>query len=173
MDHFRRKILIEISIASAVIIALFVGIFLFVSNIQSNTDKIIDLRNTLTQKSLSLERFTILNKQYTDKAKNYLTSLQNVVPTRDKLINISKDFQNITVSTGLNYGFTLGNEAPATNENLGSIGFQLNLGGDLWKLVDFLPQLPRFHYLTMIDNLTLGGRDSSEQMNITGRVFFR
>ena len=173
MNHFRKKLIVELSITVAIIAALSGGIAFFGSNITKYSAETILLREQLAQRAAALQSLSVLKADYNSKAKNYLSVLYNIVPQKDQLINLSKELQSLTSQSKLNYGFSFIEEAAPTDRNLGWIKFRLNLSGGFEELLESVKALQGFHYLTALDNLSLNRQGANSQMVVNGRVFFR
>jgi len=174
MKAFRKRFVTEVVISLIVIGALAFGLVFFGFNIGRFTKKIVSVQRELYRRSASLESLATLRSEYVNKAQSYLNVLHNVVPLKDELIDLSKDFESLAGEEKLDYGFTFVGETTATSDSLGSVKFNLTLGGTLNRLLRFVKNLQNFHYLISLDTLSFN-RESEEttKMAIQGRVFFR
>ncbi|HXF44396.1 MAG TPA: type 4a pilus biogenesis protein PilO [Candidatus Paceibacterota bacterium] len=173
MNPSQKGIVIQISAALGIVCFLVLGVVLFGLNIKNSTAKIVTTREELALRTVSLQSLAALRADYTNKAKAYLNVLHNIVPKKDELIDLSKDFQAIASAGGLDYGFTfVGETAPSASE-LGSVKFNLKLGGDIMKLLTFLKDIQNFRYLVSVDSVLIFREESAMKMNVTGSVYFR
>ncbi len=174
MNHFRKNLTVEISIAVIVIAAFGAGILFFRAKIASSTEQIIKMRHDLSERNSSLQLYSALHSQYDSKAKNYLNVLYNIIPTRDQLIDLRQEFQSLAAKEKLDFGFAFfsGDEASARGET-GIVKFDLNLKGDLDQLINFIQSLEKFRYLITLDSFTMNRQGSTIQMIIKGQVYFR
>lgn len=173
MSSLFKKILVDNWISFSVIAFLIFGIIFFGFNISRFAEKLTKGRQDLAQRSASLQSLASLRTDYTDTAEAYLNVLHNVVPLKDELIDVSKDFQAIAAAGNLEYGFTFIGETPATADTLGFVKFNLALGGPLNELLNFVKSLENFRYLVNFENIAVSKNLETTRMAINGSVFFR
>ena len=173
MKAFHKRLVTELAISLIIIGAMALGLLFFGFNIIKFSKKIVSTRQELYDRSVSIESLATLRSDYTARAKNYLNVLYNVVPLKDELIDLSKDFSSLASGEKLEYGFTFVGESPATSVDLGSVEFNLTLGGTLERLLSFVENLQNFRYLINLDSLSLVGGAEQMKMSVRGKVFFR
>ncbi|MBI4034005.1 MAG: type 4a pilus biogenesis protein PilO [Candidatus Brennerbacteria bacterium] len=173
MDSFHKRITVQLSVSLAIIAALILGISLFGFQINKLSAKIAATRQELNERSAALQSLASLRSDYASKGQPYLNVLRNVVPQKDELIDLPKDFQAIAQEDGLEYGFTFLGEAPASAAALGSVKFSLSLGGGLTGLLSFLENMENFRYLVNLEDVSVSRGLEGMKMGIRGSVFFR
>ncbi|MFA6407300.1 MAG: type 4a pilus biogenesis protein PilO [Candidatus Paceibacterota bacterium] len=173
MDVFKKKITIEGLITAIIIIAISGGIYFFASKITAYSNEILTLRTELALRSSSLTMLANLRSEYISKAQKDFTALQNIIPVKDQLINIAKDFQFIATQAGFDSTFSFMSESPATVNTLGFLSFKLTFGGDFDKLLEFVKTLQDFRYLSDFTNFTITRGKDKAQLSVNGKVFFR
>ncbi|MCP6720406.1 MAG: hypothetical protein KJI72_03775 [Patescibacteria group bacterium] len=173
MKTFRKRLTTELVVSLITIGVLVIGLLFFGFNVGKFTKKIVAARQELAERATSLQSLAILRSEYSNKGEPYLNVLYNIIPLKDELIDLSKDFQSLAASERLDYGFTFVGETPATPGNLGSVRFSLSLGGSLNQLIDFIENLQNFRYLINLENIAMSGGASQTSMDIKGSVFFR
>lgn len=174
MIHFRRKLFFDIGTSLFIIAALVVGIIFFGRNITRHTLQISQHRETIVNRSASLDALASLIVQYNGKGKKYLDVLQGVIPVRDQLFSLKQEFQFIATQAGLDYSFEFLDEVPPEGETLGSLKFRVTIGGTLDKFLSFVRVIQHFRFLTTIDGITLARENlQKSRMVIRGQVFFR
>ncbi len=169
----RRRIAMQIGISLAIIAALVSGILFFGFHINKFSKKIATTRQELAERSIALRSLAVLRSEFTNKGQSYLNVLHNIVPKKDELIDLSKDIQAIAAAGNLEYGFNFLSETPAGATTLGSVRFDLSLGGDLNNLIDFIKNLQNFRYLINLENISLSREELAMKMEVRGNVFFR
>lgn len=173
MSNFQKKLIIEILIALAVIIALSVGIVIFWKNIGEYSTQIVSLRKQLVSWNKSVQSFVAIRSQYNTKAKEYLNILHNVLPERDALLELRKEFQFLAAGDNLSLNFSFASNLKTLSPLIGSVLFNMNLKGDFEKLIEFVKKMDNFQYLISLDNFTVTrGVEASESV-IKGQAFFR
>lgn len=173
MTPVQKRIAVQASIALGIVGVLVIGLVFFGFNISNITEKIVAAREELALRTTALQSLATLRADYTTKAQSYLGVLHNVVPHKDELIDLSKDFQTIASASELEYGFTFLGENMSTADSLGSVRFGLRLGGTLTNLLEFLDNLQNFRYLVQIESVSIFREESLMRMNLSGNVYFR
>lgn len=174
MQSFRKKFIVDLIISLVVLMALAGGLIFFGKIIAKTASQIVEARQGLVNKSSSLRFFAQLRKQYNDLAQNYLNIMYNIIPAKDQLINLSREFGTLANAEKLSYGFSFVEEVPVGNSNLGSVVFKINIAGEsLDQLLRFVKRLQNFKYLHSLDGFSLDRQDQGLALSIKGRVFFR
>lgn len=174
MNHFRKRLITELSISLLLVVALFIGILFFMGNISDYADKIVAARLLLASRSASINELAELHSEYNSKTSNYMNVLYNIIPSYDQLINLSNDFQSLAAQNKVGFNFSFSGEIPKNAGGLGSIGFNLEASSDNFNsLTTFLKSLQNFRYLNSIDNISTRSNNSILVMSIKGRVFYR
>ncbi len=173
MTPAQKRITVQISIALGIVGVLVIGLIFFGFNVRNLTQKIVTAREELALRTVALQSLATLRADYTGKAEAYLNVLHNIIPQKDELIDLSKDFQTIASASGLEYGFTFLGENPASADTLGSVKFGLKLGGTLANLLEFLKNIQNFRYLVQVESVSIFREESLMRMNLSGSVYFR
>lgn len=173
MDSFRKQIIFQVVIGLIILAALFAGLIFFGSNIRNYSVRINSARGELLERSASLSSLASVRNQYKTKAENYLNILNNIIPSRDQLINFAREVQAVTDDVS-GFGFTFVSENPPTANSFGIINFVINLQATIPQFRKFLENIENFKYIVTIENFGLS-RQSGEtfQIPIRGQVFFK
>lgn len=170
-----KKIILEVLISLAICGTLAGGVLFFRSEIVTSGVKLREARHAVDRATASIDRLAGLRKTYSEKAKPYLDVLYNVLPKKDELINLSRDFQTMAQAEALDFGFSFTSETPATEFEPAGVDFSLHLKGrDREGILRFLDRLRASRYSNKVTNASimvdgLGNANAS----INGRVFFR
>lgn len=175
MNYFYKNFSIDILVAIIIVLAFGGGIIFFQAKIADSAGQIVKTREILADKTQTLQTYSGLQIEYNKKAKKYLDILYNIVPARDQLIDLRQEFQSLASKENLNFGFTFspGDESSLAPGELGTVGFSINLKGNLDELLGFMQLLEKFRYLVALDSIVLNRSGSSVQMIINGQVYFR
>ncbi len=173
MKTFHKKLVTELTISLVAIGVISIGLLFFGFNISKFSKKVVTVRQELVERSASLQSLAVLRSEYSSKGEPYLNVLHNIIPLKDELIDLSKDFQSLAAKERIDYGFTFIGETPATSNSLGSVRFNLSLGGSLDKLISFIENLQNFRYLVNLENISINKGELQMGMNVKGSVFFR
>lgn len=159
MVNFKKTFLIDLTILLIVVGALAGGLLFFGRSISGSVDRIAGLRQDIVNRSASLDFYATLRNQYNNEGKAYLNVLHNIVPTKDQLIDLPKEFQSLASQQNIGFGFSFAGETAVASGGLGSVTFRLNLEGQtLDHLLQFVRKLQDFRYLSSLDSLVVVGR---------------
>lgn len=163
----------EIGIGAILIVPLFAGILFFSSKVENLSEDIASTRRELLARTARLDIFTALRAEYNDRVKGYLSALYALVPEKDQLINLSKDFHTLAAQSRLTSSFMFVGETPPSDGKLGSVGFRINLRGTLEDFFTFTEKFEKFHYLSLISNFSIARGETASDMLAQGNVYFR
>lgn len=161
-------------IALAIVLALlailaFLGIR--ISKITADISK--NIQDAL-DRSASIKLLSILEGQYASKGERYLRILENVIPPKDALIDLQKEFQSLAAQENVGFGFTFLGETPSNQSSLGVVMYRLNIqGGDLNTLFRFMKRITGFRYLNSLSSVAINKSDSNFQMILGGQAYYR
>lgn len=174
MNHFRKRLIIELSISLLIVLALFAGVEFFKGNVGDYSDRIVAARATLSNRAASVGELASLRSQFNGKASNYLNVLHNIIPPYDQLINLNKELQSLAVQSNVGYGFSFAGEVSKSSGGLGSISFNLDASsGNFSSLMSFLKLVQNLRYLSSVDEVSMRSNNATLVMNIKARVFYR
>lgn len=173
MDPFKKKLLIQSGITVGIITVLFLGIVFFSNTITDYAGQITSLRNQIAARSGSLNALAILRAQ-SSLIEGDTKIMNNAVPVKDQLINLSKEFQLLSSQSGLSSSFSFLGESPSSATTFGTIRFKLDISGNFEKLMSFIPQLQNLKYVSSFDNYSIT-RTSGDNGILTtkGQIYYR
>ena len=165
-----REMLIAVAIIFALLATLaFLGfrISKLTATISRNIQEVLD-------RSASIKLLSVLEGQYASKGERYLQILENVIPSKDALIDLQKEFQSLAAQENVSFGFTFLGETPKSQSSLGTVTYRLNVqGGNLDALFRFMKRMAGFRYLNSFTNVAVNKPDSNFQMVLSGQAYFR
>lgn len=173
MTSFQKKIFLEISIALAIILVLSFALVVLGKNIAKNSSEIVSMRKQLADWTESVQSFALVRLQYNNKAKDYMNILNNVLPRRDSLIELRKEFQFLAAGDNVTMNFSFIGDRQTSSPLIGSVGFSLNLSGSIDGIFEFIRKLDNFQYLLSLDGLTFTRGAEKFDGAIKGLVFFK
>ncbi|MEX1014285.1 MAG: hypothetical protein WDZ80_03955 [Candidatus Paceibacterota bacterium] len=173
-SKFTKKLLIEIGVMTAILFPLFLGIVFFKSQISNAVEKVNQGKTEVQQKTRSLNELVILRNQYNSFARDYLSVIYNIIPSRDDLIDLSQEFESIANNSNVGFGFSFLGETDNALGELGYINFRLTISGNsINEVTELIEEIEEFRYLTIIDRVSIQERKNEIQSNVEGRVFYR
>ncbi len=173
MQEFKKKLFTNIGTTAGIVVIFIIGILVCGSRISANSEKIVTARKEVSDWNASVQSYSAVRSQYTGKAKEYSEILQEIIPEKDELINLRKDFQYLASSEKLEMSFSFLGEQSTNAPQLGSVGIGLTIQGSLETVGSFLKKLEEFRYLMGVESLTFDNREEKSNVSIRGRVYFR
>lgn len=175
MDEFKKKLLVQLGIGGGIVVVLGLGLGLIGSYIGNVSTAVATSRTALLERSASVSSLAQLRETWQSRAEGYLNVLRNVVPAKDTLINVSRDFQSLATRTRTEYSFGFTGETSPEGGEIGSLNFRLTLRGDLADIYKFLEEFAAFPYLSTIDSFAIEreGSETRSELLANGRIFFR
>ena len=173
MESFRRRFVVDLTVALIIVAALVGGLVFFGSNIVLYGEQITVGRGELAARAATSMRLLALRSEYAAKGEAYLKTLRGTIPVADQLIDLKRDFQALASRHGLDYSFSFIGDTPPSGETLGVAKFRITVGGSFDKLVRFLEELQRFRYLQTLESFTVNRRDARMEMTVDGKALYR
>jgi len=175
LNGFRKRLMIEFAIGGGILVLAAIILVLLGAYLGGVSERITAARTSLLERSASVGSLATLRETWRAKAEGYLSVLRNVVPEKDTLINVSRDFQSLASQTRTEYSFSFLGETGSAQGGIGALGFRLTLRGALVSIYSFIERFGGFPYLSTIDSFSIerkGSEDRSELL-AQGRIFFR
>lgn len=156
LSVFQKKLLKQLGVALGIIVVLGISIFMLGKSISVDATETERLRLEKVNWSSSVQSYVSAKTQYTKKGKDYEQILENILPERDSLIDLKKDFQFLAAGEGLDLNFSFSTERDKGSKLVGAIGITLTVqGSSERKIFSFLEKLEGFRYLFSIDAMSL------------------
>lgn len=172
-SDFQKKLFPQLAMMAGVLVILGGGTLFFGREISGYTDRISSVRTELVQWASSLQSYVAIKSQYETKIIGYTGVLNNLIPQKDKLIDLRKDFQFLAGGDNIDVSFSFAGEQPTASPNISTIGINLNLQGDMEGIFNFIKKLQNFHYLISINSVIIEKKDQVTVATMRGEVFFR
>jgi len=173
MKKVNAKLIVELGIAVLIVGALAAGLVYFGFIISDNVREIELAKQDLASRATTLLSFATLRSQYNAKGKAYSNVLNNVIPSYDQLLDVSKEIRSVAATNNLGFGFRYSGEKPATAATLGSIGFEANLSGDFNQIFKFVEDFENLKFLNALSGFDFSRQGGVYQAVLRGQVYFR
>lgn len=175
MKPFQKQLTVQAIIAGVAVVLFAVFFLLLRANIQHQGDIIESLKERRVTLSSASENLSLLLKDW-DQAKLYRDDVNNLVPDKDSLVALSRDFQSLASSRDVSLTFSFGKEQnPSGAGSLGSIEFTSTLTGSANNVLAFLEAVEQEYYSMRIDNLDFSrntGSGGDTKVFMKGIIFF-
>jgi len=169
LTRFKKKLLLHLSITLAVVGVLIWVIAVSGSSIGDAGDSIKKLQTEFSRRLGVIQALANARTEYR-KAAPAQKTLQNIIPQKEKFIDLSQDFRRIALRVGIGYTYSFIEEVATAPETPGFIRFRLSLTeGNFGKFSDFLKELKNFQYVMRIEEVLV----NYDKMEVVGSVFFR
>ncbi len=154
-------------------VIILVGLLFFLkTNMENSVLSISQKHNILTTRYNSLRSLASLRSEF-EKAKPYFSLLENILPPRDQLLVFSNELENLAKKSGLEFGFTFGEEKSASGKEPGYISFRLTLAGSYEGFASFLKSVESSRYFVNFSNVDIAKKGDGFSAILNGKVFFR
>jgi len=174
VQEFKKHVLVELAIIGGIVVVFGGFSYLFRLNIEKKADVVTMLQTKKTLLSGSIQNLSQLVNDW-NTARRYTRAVEKLVPQKDQLVALSKDFIEIARANGIALNFSFGTEQnPEGNQQLGSIGFSATAAGSLANILSFFEALESKYYAMQISAIEVtanqeGGRHTAI---FGGKVFF-
>lgn len=172
-NSFLGQLVTRLAVLLAIIIASIIILFFISKEIRSKASSIADLRQQIEELNLAGESFAGLLKEY-QLISPYADDLKEVLPTKDKLIDFSKESFDLATSLGLDLNFLFKGEEIVND--LPTVGFSMSFSkASLPSLMKFLEAFKNSHYFIDISSLDIARKPVGQELSvaINGRIFIK
>lgn len=167
---FKKRLLVEIGIPVAVLILILIGIFFVGSDIADKAQKIESQRSDIAARLEIANSLTSL-KNDSEQIKNYQFALENILPSRDKLILFPRDISAMGKQYNLDINIALGQGTAGTENNPWSTSFRIAGAGKFNDFLTFLKSLNSGKYTTSFSELDFVKEGDNFRASLAGQVF--
>ena len=169
LTRFQKKLILHLSITLGIIGVLMWVIIASGSSIGKASTSIRTLQGEFSRR-LGVIRALADARAGHRKAEPAQKTLQNIIPQKEKLIDLSQNFRRVAQRVGLGYTYSFIEEVATAPAAPGFIRFRLSLTeGEFEKFSSFLKELRNFQYVTRIEEVLV----NYDKMEVVGSVFFR
>jgi Tfp pilus assembly protein PilO len=107
------------------------------------------------------------------RAQAYRSTLENILPTKDTLIQFPKEIVALGKEGGEDVGVTFRTETASTEKTPGSIQFAMTVDGSYDEIAAFISRVERSRYIVAWDTIDVSEQKGRYRATIDGRVFSR
>ncbi|HDH07564.1 MAG TPA: hypothetical protein ENG89_00905 [Candidatus Moranbacteria bacterium] len=168
---FRKKILLNIGISFGIVVLLGVALFFLSSIVEDKAEQIRKAKEELSFRSQVSESIALLRNE-SGQVEPYLDDLENILITKDNLVNFSQDLKTIAQQNQISLNLSFGTETPKTKNELGKINFTITIDGDFDNLIKFLKDLENSKYFVKLDKLDLTKKGGGLKIILKGVIFY-
>ncbi len=107
------------------------------------------------------------------RAQPYRSTLENILPTKDNLIQFPREMAALGKQGGADVGVTFGNEFASIEKTPGTIRFAMTIDGSYEAITAFMGGVERSRYIVAWDAVDISEQKGRYHATIDGRVFSR
>jgi hypothetical protein len=172
---FSKQLAIVFGFTFLGIVFFLVSSFLIGKNLQAKAQKITLLEKEISFRNKALKSIAVLKRDYQE-AQPYFESVNNFLPTKDQLINFSRDLNSLANQQKVNLTFNLNDESatPLGSSNfLVGNNFELTVNGSTENTLSFLRLLIQGRYFFYINSLVISySRENLMNASLKGQIIF-
>lgn len=173
MGNYKKTLIREAVIILSIIGVVILFVILIKLNIIHQQEILTTLRSQKVLLSQSAENLGLLKKDW-EIAGQYNDKISSLVPTKDSLVLLQKDFQQLALDSGVTLNFTFGTEKNSTTDDLGYIGFSATADGSKENVVNFLKKIEEKFYSLKIDIIDISIQSNNLiRVLMKGQIFFQ
>ncbi len=175
MENFRRQLSIKLGVTGIVTVIL-VGLIVYLaSDIENKSNLIFLKRSDIASRLREIRDFSRLKESATV-AEPLKNKLDKVLPKRDYLFTLPREFEKIASQEHLGFKFNFAEESKPNPNQPSQIKFLMTLQGKYKDVLNFLSDIengPYFVNFTNLDMLRIG-EDLNASFNVTinGEILF-
>ncbi len=169
-SSFGIRLLTQTGITAGVCLVIIVTTILLRAGTEKKIALIAEKNNAVNAYSDSVRNLAELKKNFQETATEQAT-LNQILPTRDRLLKIPKEIRLEAQKFGLTAAMTLSTEFEAKDDSLPGIAFHLKIDGAMDSAVVFMEKLKTLPYLISLDSVNVSGEENKATLDIGGRIF--
>lgn len=172
MGNYKKTLIKEVIIILSTIGVSILFIILIKLNIIHQQEILTKLRSQRVLLSQSAENLGLLKKDW-EIASQYSNKISSLVPTKDNLVLLQKDFQQLALDSGVTLNFSFGTEKNSTQDDLGYISFSATADGSNDNVINFLKRIEEKFYSLKVDVIDISTQSNGLiRVLMKGQVFF-
>ncbi len=166
---FKKKLLIQISIALGVLVLLSIFIILLNIDINKQAEEIEQIKMQLALRARTIELLTS-SKSDVEKANMLLGRMQQMIPTEAELIALPREMQRIGKTYAVDTDFRfIGSQQDGTDQQLGSMKFTISIIGAYDDILSFLEYIEGHRYIMpfeFVDLSRIKDKDGTDKFSL-------
>ena len=169
--EFKTKFMMNLGITFGAL-AVLGGLIIYLGyDISAKAYDIGSIRSTLLSNTSDAKN---LNSLRTDakEAAPFLDKLKAILPSRDSLFTVQKDFQTLAQNNQLAFSSQFSAEIPETATQLGKIRLEMLAQGEYNGILEFVKGVDASKYFTNIVNMDLVRQGNKFNANLTAEISF-
>lgn len=167
----KKQLILTAGLGALIILILGVGLIIIRADILKKTEQINEIKKELDFRSTIIKSLSTMRGDI-NLIQPYIFGLDNVLPTKDQLINFSKDLNMMAAQNKINLASNFSGENIESSKGLKRIGLTATAEGNFNDLVNFLKAVENSRYSVKLDNIDINEKDGKYKMLLNGKVFY-
>ncbi len=169
--EFRTRLIVNLTATLGILVVL-TGLILYLrSDINAKADSISSIRGDLLSRTELLESLNSLRQNAKDVAA-MTSKLQSVLPTRDSLFSVQRDFQGMALKNNLGFSSQFGSESAETPSSAGKIRLEMAVQGGYNGILEFIKGIDASAYFISIVSMDLVRQGGTFNGNVSSEILF-
>ena len=167
-----KKELLHFWVTLGVVALLGLLTFLLGADMSRLANKIQQAREEHAGRVAAVSAFATLQSDAI-RARPYSNALENILPTKDNLIEFPKEMKELGRRNGIDVAITFGAEAQSSGKSPGSIRFAMTADGSYDGIVAWMSAVEHSRYIVGWNSVDVVEQKGRYHASIDGRVFSR
>ena len=170
LRNAKSRLIINIAVASGILIVLLFALFLVSRDVQTEAASIKTAKSDLKTRVQQLNDLARLREE-TKTARPNSVKLGAAVPNKDELFSVRRELEQLAGKNNLTQNFSFGSEAQK-EKGLGSINFELKLQGGDFSIRSFVDEVESSYPFVRIIALDMVRQENDFSATIKGQILF-
>lgn len=172
-DNFKKRLFISISISSAIVFVIVILIILIGVDINNKSAFISKTRSDLNSRLNITSQLSQLRVMATE-AEGPILKLDQYLPTRDVILFVPSDIQDIARRYSLGFVFRFTGIDAVVSDNVMNTSFEMNIQGDYEDIIGFIKEVENMPYfINFIDVSLITQSAGGYGATIQGIIYYR
>ncbi len=167
----KKQLILTAGLGALIILILGAVLILLRTDILKKADRINEIKKELGFRSTIIKSLSTMRNDI-NLIQPYVFGLDNVLPTKDQLINFSKDLNMMAAQNKINLASNFSGENVESSKGLKWIGLTATAEGNFSDLINFLKAIENSRYSVKLDNIDTNEKDGKYKMFLNGKVFY-
>ncbi len=167
----KKQLILTAGLGALIILILGAVLIILRADILKKSGQINEIKKELGFRSTIIKSLSTMRGDI-NLIKPYVFGLDNILPTKDQLINFSKDLNMMAAQNKINLASNFSGENVESSKGLKWIGLTATAEGNSNDLINFLKAIESSRYSVKLDNVDFSEKDGKFKMFLNGKVFY-
>ncbi len=169
---YKSRLIFNILLAT-IGVAVFLSLSVWLSlDISRRAGIIQSKKNEVASRTEKLGSLAILKSDF-ESAKPYFSILENILPIKDQLISLPREFEDLAKTGKINFGAAFPEESAGSDIEPGFISFNFSIGGTYDRILSFIKSAESGRYILNFSSLDISEGGEGFRGSLSGKVFYQ